>query len=185
MEKWKWRLVLSIANLSLALGMSALGAQEWAADLIVHPQYFYHGNLYYSPTAQWLSYCLNAPSLYVTNLFGTFAMRYHLLPPSWFETYCFYFVHYEYYLALFLFWWWIGREFDLPLDPRRRNPSFTVAEAVLGILLSIGLLFQGLAGYRRGDVIHAIAASMVGWGAGLMYYCFFLLWRTKRPHVSV
>jgi len=180
MERWKWRLVLSIGNLILALGMSALGAREWAADLIAHPQYFYHGNLYYSPTAQWLSYCLNAPSFYVVNLFGSFAMRHHLLPPGWFGAYCFYFVHYEYYLALFLLWWWIGWEIDMSLDSLRRHTPFTVPGAVFGIVLSIGLLFQGIASLRSPEVIHAIAASMVVWGIGLMCCFAFLLWRTKR-----
>jgi hypothetical protein len=179
MKRWKWRFVLSIVNLIVALGMSALGAREWAADLIVHPQYFYHGNLYYSPIAQWLSYCLNAPSFYVVNLFGSFAMRYHLLPPGWFGIYCFYFVRYEYFLALFLFWWWVGWSVDMGLASHERGTSWTaLVEALCGIVLSIALLSQGISDLRNSAVIYAIAVSRVVWGLCLLCYFVRLLWST-------
>ncbi len=178
MKTWKWRVVLAVANLVLAVGMSALGAREWAVDHRLHPEYFYHGNLYYVPTAQWLSYCLNVPSFAVVNLTGNFAMRHHLLPSGWFGTYCFYFVHYEYYLALFLFWWWVGWKIDMNLASReRRKLWIVVVEALFGIVVSMALLFQGVAGLRSWVVIHAIAYSMVTWGAVLLLYFVVCLWR--------
>jgi len=160
--------------------MSALGVREWAADRRLHPEYFYHGNLYYSPTAQWLSYCLNAPSFTVVNLAGNFAMRYHLLPSSWFDTYCFYFVHYEYYFTLSLFWWWVGWKIDMGPASCERHASWTaVVETLLGIVLAITLLSQGLSGLRTWAVTHAIAASMVVWGVGLLLFFLGCVWRFR------
>jgi hypothetical protein len=178
MKTWKWRIVLAVANLFLAVGMSAVGARQWATDRNLHPEYFYHGNLYYIPTAQWLSYCLNVPSFAAVNLAGNFTMSYHLLPSGWFGTYCFYFVHYEYYLALFLFWWWVGWKIDMKLTPHEyRTLWIVVVEALLGTVVSIALLFQGVVALRSWATIHAIAYSMVVWGAVLLLYFVGCLWR--------
>jgi hypothetical protein len=171
MKTWKWRIGLSVVNLLLAIGMSALGAGQWEADGRLHPEYFYHGNLYYCPTAQWLSYCLNAPSLAVVNVIGDFTIRYHLLPQSLLGAYLFYFVRPEFYVAIFLFWAWAGWHVDVGLPSRDCHTRWATAlEVLIGILLSITLLYQGIPGLLRQGVMHAIPASMVLWGIVLLLY---------------
>lgn len=100
MRTRKWRLTLSLANLILAVVMSAVGAHQAELDYARHRITQYLG---YLPVAQLVSYCLNAPAFALVNLFRDFAMTHHLVPAYWFGVHCFYFVFYEYYVALFAF----------------------------------------------------------------------------------
>jgi hypothetical protein len=177
MHKWKWSIGLSITSLVLAIGMSALGAREYEVDHRLHPEYFYHGNSYYSPAGQWMNYCLNAPPYVFTNLLVDFVMRHHLLPSSWFDHYCFYFVHYEYYLVVFLFWWWVGWKIEVKLASRDSWGLWTTLESLLGIAFSAVLLFYGVTGLANRNLIQAIVVSMVVWGIFLLWYFVLYLWR--------
>jgi hypothetical protein len=173
MRRWKWRIVLAAVNLLLAIGMSAVGMREYAADHQLHPGYFYHGNRYYVPTAQWISYCLNAPAHLVANMFDDFAMRYHLMPSRWFGVWCFYFVHYEFYAAVFLFWWWMGWKVDAKMVSQNCSASWGIAESLVGLCVAVLLLFYGSVYVWRTDTIRSVAGATVVWGGVLMWY--FLL----------
>jgi hypothetical protein len=183
MRRWKWRIALSAGNLLLAIGMSAIGLREWAIDSAHHV-----GGIGYEPTAQWLSYCINAPPFAFTNLLLNFAMGHHLLPSGWWDVHCFHFVRYEYYVALFLLWWWIGWKIDMKLAARESGRSWTIAESSIGLVLSLMLLFVGSMDVGNDYGIHAVAWSMVGWGTVLMYYFLVYLWpmrlRRTAPRVG-
>ena len=67
----------------------------------------------------------------------------------------------------------------LESDARRRDNTW--------FLSSIGLLVQGVIGLRSWTLIHAIAASMLIWGKGILAYFARFLWDVKgvRPHGQV
>ncbi len=171
--RWKWTLILSFGNLLLAVGMSTVGLREYERFHVTHPGAFYHGNIYYEPAPQLLSYCLNAPPFAVSNVFLNFVMIHHILPQSWLDVHCFYFVRYEFYVGLFLFWWWVGWQVDMKLASRNSGRAWRIVESSLGIVLALLLLADGSIGAWNDHAIQAIAWAMVAWGAILLYY--FLL----------
>ena len=177
MKSLKWRLVLSATNILLAIGMSALGFHEYGADHQAHPEYFYHGNLYYIPPAQIASYCLNIPALVISNLFRNFGIAHLSSERGIFTTQWFFHVYVGYYAAVLIFWWCIGWSLDARRPGRSRWPAWEAAGWGLAAFISLGLAYYGFS-YWHSDVLpFAIPLSMVVWGIGLA--CYFVL-RTLR-----
>ncbi len=170
MSKWKWRIALSVGSLALAVGMSAVGAKQANDDRRLHPGYFYHGNLAYSPTAQWLSYRVNAPAFAITNLLRNFALAHGLVPTRWLDAHCFYFVPGEYYFLLFLLWLWIGWKFDMRLSGKSQSVISATVESLIGGIVALVLLYEAGAGLQNSFAIRGVAISMGIWGALLLLY---------------
>ena len=168
MKTYKWRIVLSIGNVLLAVGMSAVGVHQYTVDHRLHPEAFYHGNLYYVPAAQWWNYCLNAPSQAVVGL-----AHYYVLPSGWSGFWVFYFVPYEYYVAVFLLWWWIGWRIDTRASFSRIKVAWGIVELLACLALSAPLIFYGNDGLQRGYAIPGVARSEIAWGLGLLAYSLF------------
>jgi len=68
MKHYKWRIVLPLVNLVAAIGLSALGPSEYEAFRQAHPHS--DATVPYIPTAQLISYCVNAPPFVLSNLLG-------------------------------------------------------------------------------------------------------------------
>lgn len=172
MRAFKWRLLLSVANVLLALGMSALGLHEYETDHRTHPEYFYHGNVYYVPPAQIVSYCLNVPALVASNLFRNFGIKHVSAESRLFVAQSFFHVYTGYYLAVLFFWWYVGWWLDVKLSPANIPRVLRELGWGLGALVSLALAYYGFA-FRRGDwVPRVIPLSVMAWGVGLA--CYFV-----------
>jgi hypothetical protein len=179
MNALRWRIALSLGNLLSAITMSLVGEHQYERDRRAHPNYSYRASGLYQPTAQSASYCLNIPPFAVSNLFLNFAMSRQVLPPSWWDVNCFYFVRYEFYVGLFFFWWWVGWKVDLKLASRNTRRTWKIVESSLGIVLALLLLTDGGIEAWSDYSVHATAWAMVAWGAALLYYFLFELWPFK------
>ena len=156
MKAWKWRIVLSVADTLLSLGLS--------------PQ-FYHGLLAHSFMFYFLVRCLNlVPSVFVgvTGIWRS----YHIIlgsPGSW----TFYLFWNSQFLN-FLFWWWVGWKIDLKVASRDCARGWTLAEVILGFMLSLMVLLS----FHAGEPV-AMQAARIGWGVALFCYSLFLLPRLR------
>ncbi len=185
MNSHRWRLVLSASNLFLAMFLLYLGQREHVS-LVRSPGAFYEGLPEYIPIAQKLSYCLNIPSMAATaplrhSLDGRFVIEpYHVT-----------YGQIIYYVAVFLFWWWVGSKLDharLGTDPLwLRSRRVIILVDVIGSLFALLLIYSGITGllgtFSGGK---GIVISMVLWGVVLLYYFGrHLVWRARpRPSTA-
>lgn len=180
METFKWRILLATANILLTVLMCWVGLRQYESDHRLHPEYFYHGNLYYLPPAQIAVYSLNAPAYSAATAFQDFGIRHFRRGEVLFTAYAFFYVYIGFFPAVAVFWWWIGAH----LDMRSRGPMLSeqgahypkIALLTLCAMLSFAMAYQGYA-FRRGTVIsQPIPISQMVWGVGLgAYFCLRVL----------
>ncbi len=82
------------------------------------------------------------------------------------------FLFWEYLLMVFLFWWWIGWKIDLKIARRSSGPIWTWAEFVLGVGLSLMLLFE-----PRAERVNVPDLMSIVWGIVLVCYSLLQLFR--------
>lgn len=176
MKNRKWRIILSVADTLLSLGLS--------------PQ-FYHGLLAGSVTVLYLVRCLNlvpAAFVEVTGIWRT----YHVVLGGRSSGLLFYFFWNSQFLN-FLFWWWVGWKIDLRVASRDCGRVWTLAEAIAGFTLSliVFLEFRTVRHFAvaRGSTMmtagYAVQAARIGWALALFcYFAFRLrqLWATDIGH---
>jgi hypothetical protein len=82
------------------------------------------------------------------------------------------FLFWEYLLTVFLFWWWIGWKIDLKIARRSSGPICTWAEFVLGIGLSVMLVFE-----PRSERVNVLGLMPIVWCVVLVCYSLLQLFR--------
>jgi hypothetical protein len=151
MKTWKWRVVLSVADTLLSLGLS--------------PQ-FYHGLLAHSFTFYFLVRGLNLVPSTFTEVTGIYLI-YHVILGG-LGPWAFYLFWNSQFMN-FLFWWWVGWKIDLKVASQDCGLGWTLAEAILGLTLSLMVLFE----FRAGPQYVAMQAVRIGWGVALFCYSLF------------
>jgi hypothetical protein len=176
MKQFRWRIVLSIVNLLMAIGLSGLALNEYRAFCREHP----HSDTIvpYMPISQQIVYCLNAPSYVVTNIVGNATAW------KWQTEYVLNNVRVSFLVALCLFWWWVGWHLD-EYQAKSRG-ALSVLGWLFVMLLALALAFAGI------DILHsfqfpsgtvpggrAIPIAMVAWGCALVGYCVTQIVRSR------
>jgi hypothetical protein len=183
--KWRairWRLVLPLVNVALAIGLGALGVRQYESDIRQHPGYFYHGNLYYLPSAQIVVYCLNMPAYDVSSAFAEFGIRYLRSDSPLFSKYSFFFVYWGFFVAVACFWYWIGYQFEKRSFPILANSTNIsrygrILAYIVGILLSLTMGYWGFE-MRSSELLpRPIPIAELIWGVGLTAYFLILVYR--------
>jgi hypothetical protein len=157
MKTWKWRIILSVADTLLSLGLS--------------PQ-FYRGLLAHSVPFYVLVSGLNlVPSVFaeVTGIWRA----YHIILGS-LGSWTFYLFWNSQFLN-FLFWWWVGWKIDLKIASRECGRGWMLADVILGFTLSLMVLLS----FHSTDHL-AIRGARIGWGVGLFCCSLFLLPRLRK-----
>jgi hypothetical protein len=150
--------------------MSMIGLHQYETVHRQHPEYFYHGNLYYLPTAQIASYCLNVPAYVASLKLTSVGMRYVQPESSLFTAHSFFYVYDGYYVLLAGFWWCVGWRLDTLSKPRDSFRALKILGYSVGAVMSLALAFYGF-NYRRGDLmVRALPISMMIWGVTLLFY---------------
>ncbi len=178
MKRYRWSIILAISNCLLAACLFILGQREFRSLARV-PGAFYEGSAGYVPTAQKVSYCLNAPSLVASAPLRNWLMG-HTTVNGLRVNYG----DFEYGAAVFLFWWWVGTRIEAFRANRglQRKPNSRFVASigyVLGLLLSLVLLYGGVTGLLGKNTVGSpVLISMILWGLGLLYY---LAARLREP----
>jgi len=177
MKPYKWRAILSVANLVLALALSAIGLREYRLFRQTNPGAFHEVNLAYLPSAQLVMYSVDAPAFVVNNLIGRGLARTRLWECEWIRGSWFFRVSRSFYLLVFLFWWLVGWTIDSQVRAGISRQGIGIPGDVAGVLLSLGLLYVGFEFLYRYDYPSAVIpgqrvlpiATLV-WGAVLLFY---------------
>lgn len=175
MAKFKWRVILSMSNLFAAVCQSALGQHQY--DVFRRAHLHTDAVVPYIPTAQLISYCINAPSFVFANLLGNLSAWETFWGGRGLGGYWFHVVSPTFYLVLFCFWWWVGWRFDVKPEPDRRKSFVAVLGYLSGAILSLVLVYLGLQVLMPGSVSDHVPGglpvplSMVFWGVAL--FCYF------------
>jgi hypothetical protein len=171
LRSFRWRVLLSIANLFLALGMSALGTLQYQRFRGSQPQAFYHGHHEYIPAAQLVSYCMNAPTFLATNALASW----QFWRRAWGGTSYFYYVSADFYVLLFFFWWLVGWELDQRPKSISRSSTAALAYDVIGAVFALCIFSAGLFlviahkdPTQPGGM--SLPVSLIVWGAILAWY---------------
>jgi hypothetical protein len=173
MRAFKWRVLLASTNVILAIWMSMIGLHEYETVHRLHPEYFYHGNLYYLPTAQIVSYCLNMPAYVASLKLASLGMHYIQSKSGLFTAHSFFYVYDGFYVLLAGFWWCVGWRLDTLSKPRESLRALRIVGYGLGALMSLALSYYGFV-YRRGDlIVRALPVSMMIWGMALLFYFIY------------
>jgi hypothetical protein len=183
MKNYKGRIVLSLVNLVAAIGLSALGPREYAAFRAGHM----HSDAIvpYIPTAQLISYCVNAPSFVLSNLLGNVRAWRMFWKERWLGGYWFQNVSVTFYVFLFVFWWLVGWRPDVQSRPRERKGLAGVLGWLVGALAALALLYVSV-GLLRTDIPAEVTGgaiipiAMLLWGLGLFCYFSVVLFRSLR-----
>lgn len=157
MKHYKWRIVLSVADTLLSLGLS--------------PQ-FYHGLLAHSRAVVYLVWSLNLVPAAFVEVTGI-SRTYHVVLGGQGSGWLFYFFWNSQFLN-FLFWWWVGWRIDMKDASRDSGLRWSLVEVIFGFMLALMLL---LAFSTRENV--AIQVATIGWIAALVCYSFFRLARVR------
>ncbi len=180
MKTLKWRVALAVVNTVAALVLTALALREYTTFEEAHPGAFYHGNANYVTLSEKISYSWNAPS-FVT------AMWIHHVHRSWlgWSDDWFHFGSLEYYICVFVFWWFVGWSLDNRSEVTtgmRQRASFV---AILGIAFSLFLLFQVINGiHSRFTDNHAILISTAIWMLALVCLSGWFLLKSKTAQAD-
>lgn len=166
--KYKWRLILSLSNISAALALFAVGAREAEAARYPHMQMIST----YIPTAQVIAYCISLPAFAFRNAITNWLIYKSSAATAiwgkWSSHYRFQ-EGLDYYSLLFLFWWWLGWHLDLG----DRNPARgqAIADNIFGLLLSLLVL------YAAADLLLTQSPSLrLQFKGGLMMPISALIW---------
>ena len=185
LRTFKWRLILSLSNLVAAVAQSALGLHE--AKLIFQPPQF-HDDPLFTPPAQLISNCINAPAFLFTNLVGNMRVWRIVWAGRWLGGEWFYHVSVSFYVALFFFWWWIGWRLDIRSKPRDYR-SITFIGNSLGIILSLTFVYIGLdllltdlPSIRYSGWPAILPISTLLWGIILLFYFVRALLSFRNLH---
>ena len=176
----KWRIVLATANVALAVSMCWVGLRQYESDHRMHPEYFYHGNLYYLPTAQIAIYSLNAPAYTLSTAFQDFGLRHLQRGGILFTASAFNYVYVGFFVAVASLWWWIGSRLDIRTPRSGKSTTIKRFSKLVAFILCGALSFtMAYHGYifRHGTVIPwPIPISQMVWGIGLCtYFCVKVL----------
>jgi hypothetical protein len=175
LARFRWRIALSLANVFIAVALFHIGLNE--ARLASYP----HANPApeYVPTAQRISYCMNLPPFVARNLIGNCLVRRSRGASGLWDRWVSSSRYQEgtnYYILVFLFWWFIGWRIDSRDTPHNSKRPIEVIGYSLGLVGSLGLL------YVAGDLFaHAwsecwylvgfmIPTSALIWGLGLFTF---------------
>lgn len=173
--RYKWRLILSLTNLAIAMGLFAVGLREAEAVRYPHMQM----TSSYIPPAQVAAYCINFPAFAFRNAITNWVVYRSSAATAawskWSSSYRFQ-EGFDFYSILALFWWWIGWHCDL----KSRNPARgqAAADNCFGFLLSLLLLYgaaqllltQLPSGRLRFEGGLIMPTSALVWGLGLLWY---------------
>jgi hypothetical protein len=170
MNHYKWRLIFSSASVILALWLAHTAHQEYSVAHQLHPGFRLSGKYGYMVTAVGVSYSLNAPALFLSDLASNSLVR----ELGWERSYSRY-GPVDYYASIFVFWWLVGWKFDSQLSPRMLAKATLIAGCSVGLLLSILFLILAESG-QQGSTVQIASAV---WGLGLLYY-FVKSLRDKR-----
>ena len=156
---WKWRIILSVASVLLTIGMS-----PW----------FYYGLLANSPNLNFLVDSLNT----IPREFLNMTFEKQLPHLYWTKGYWPRFLFWEYQLMVFSFWWCVGWKLDLKAEERDLGRAWTIAEAVVGLALSLLLFHRRTMGraYPYPDADHWV---VFGWSVFLFCYSLLRLARLR------
>jgi hypothetical protein len=140
LTRFRWRVALSIANVFIAVSLFHIGLNE------SRRYSFPHANLTpeYVPIAQRISYCMNLPPFVARNLTGNLLVRrYRVATGLWdrWVTSSRYGEGANYYILVFLFWWWIGWRIDSRDKPHHIKRLIEVIGYSLGVMGSLVLLY--------------------------------------------
>lgn len=140
LSRFRWRIALSIANVLIAAALFHIGLNE------ARRYSFPHANLApeYVPAAQRISYCMNLPPFVARNLTGNLlARRYRVATGLWdrWVTSSRYQEGANYYILVFVFWWWIGWRIDSRNRPHDVKRPIEVIGYSLGVTGSLVLLY--------------------------------------------
>jgi hypothetical protein len=158
----KWRFLLSVASVVLALFLWRVGLWEFLSMIQQH----HHGKHYHVPLAQAVSYTINSPALVLSNFVDNLVVRDLDWDERWF--------HYgtiEYYISVFALWWCIGSRIDRKPGPLKHTILWSIA-CFIGICFSLLLVYGGIM-VREIEIEYettAVPISMVLWGLGLSLY---------------
>jgi hypothetical protein len=156
----KWRFLLSVASVVLALFLWRVGLWEQLSMIQQH----HHGTHYHVPLAQAVSYTINSPALVLSQLVHNVVVRDFDWDERWF--------HYgeiEYYIFVFTLWWCIGSRIDRKPAPLKQTILWSIA-CFTGICFSILLVYGGIMLPGSAYETTAISISMLLWGFGLSFY---------------
>jgi hypothetical protein len=151
MKTWTWRIVLSVTNVALSVGMS--------------PR-FYHCLLAHSADLFFAVRCLETVPYVVTNMIETFQLTHNQV--LWARGNWVSHLFWEYQLTAFLFWWWVGWKIDLEISSDVASPRSMLLDSVLGLALALLLFFEPQGGPAQG-----FGWASIPWGIALL--CFSLL----------
>jgi hypothetical protein len=161
MSRFKWRICFSIASVIFALALAHIAHGEYDAARQLHPGVRFSGKYGEMVPAAALSYCLNAPALFLSDLANNFLTR----GLGWERLYS-RFGPVDYYVSVFAFWWMVGWKFDR--TPMGTSPGKVrlILGCSIGILLSILFLMLAVSG-QYGRTVQIASAV---WGLGLLFY---------------
>lgn len=167
-------------NLVLSFALSAIGLRQYEVDHRTHPEYFYHGNVYYMPPAQSAMYCINMPAYALSAAFAEFGIRHVNSQSRVFTAHSFFYVYDGFFVAVLGFWWWLGTALDnrggsasARTMPRRGKYTKTAAY-VISVLASLYLAYDGLLSFNVIALPHSMALSKIVWGV-LLFAVFLAL----------
>ncbi len=166
MKKFRWRICLPVFNLLLAIGMSVVGLHQYEK---VQHRFQGHGRGSYVPPAQLTVDSLNIVPFFLSN----FLHNRFLWWRSFWDREWFYGVSADFFVLLFLFWFWVGWQLDVP-------PSLTSNNYLDWLAAALSLTLFGFGVYLCDEVLSkpdsmpfekAFSVSALLWG--LASSCFF------------
>jgi hypothetical protein len=163
-----------VANVLVAYALFNAGWNEARRHL------YPHSNISpgYVPKPEVVSYCMNLPPFVARNLVGNLIVRRSAVTSAiwdrWFHS-DYFREGANYYVLVFLFWWWIGWRIDIRGRPPRRSRAIDTSSYLLGLFLALALLYVGIDTFRDLPSLRfaggpAMPVCALIWGVGLLYY---------------
>ena len=189
MKQGKWQVEFAVINLVLAVIMCWIGQKQYERDHRMHPEYFYHGNLYYIPPAQIAIYSVDAPAYSASVAVQDLGIRHLPQLGAVFTSHVVFYVYPGFFVAGVALWWWIGAKLERPSGrlskPSRRHPA-KMLTLCLGVLLSLAMAYRGYL-FRRGtEIPRPIPFSQMAWGLMLApYFCSKVMRDVMAPQKMI